>query len=192
MRVGVVSNSTGAAAEALTAAAELLAGQGAELILHCGDVGGRRPLDALARYDAGFVWGDRDAAERMSLLRHAQYLNLPCYGVLASLELAGKRVAIVHGDDPALTRRLLDEQQHDYLLTGHAPHREDRRVGKTRVIHPGSLAARHEATVALLDLGSGHLEFLVPQTIPRNQTAIPPVPETSSGEGSDSTASDGR
>ena len=41
-----------------------------------------------------------------------------------------------------LVRRVLDEQEHDYLLVGHTHVKEDRRVGRVRMINPGALTAR--------------------------------------------------
>jgi predicted phosphodiesterase len=162
MRLGIVSNTIGSP-QALSRAVGLLAECGVELILHCGDVGGRSELEALAKaqadVDAVFIWGDRDR-DRMESLRHAQRLKLTCYGLLASLDLEGKQVAMCHGDDATLTKRLLDEQQHDYLLTGHDPQRDDRRIGKTRVISPGTLGAAGQRSVAVLDLLSDELQFL--------------------------------
>ena len=160
MRIGVVSNTQGpSAAEALAAAADMLIACRAEVILHCGDVGGRQSLEALARYDAAFIWGDRDR-DRMDLIRQANRLKLDCYGMLGDLELDGKLIALCHGDDPAIKKRILDEQQYDYLLTGHAPTREDRKVGRTRLISPGSLDTPADRTVALIDLTSAEVAFL--------------------------------
>jgi putative phosphoesterase len=162
MRLGIVSNSIGNP-QALARAVELLEACGVEVILHCGDVGGRSELEALAKVaetaEAVFIWGDRDR-DRMESLRHAQRLKLTCYGVLGSFELEGKQIGMCHGDEPGLVRRLVDEQQHDYLMTGHAVQREEQRVGKTRVISPGTLGAQGPRTVAVLDLESDELQFL--------------------------------
>jgi putative phosphoesterase len=162
MRLGIVSNSIGNP-QALARAVELLGACGVEVILHCGDVGGRGELEALAKAaEAGavFIWGDRDR-DRMESLRHAQRLKLTCYGVLGSFELEGKQIGMYHGDEPGLVRRLLDEQQHDYVITGHAAQREEQRVGRTRVISPGTLGPEGSSrTVAVLDLESDELQFL--------------------------------
>jgi putative phosphoesterase len=134
----------------MRAAANVLRESGAELIFHCGDVGGRHVLDEMKDIDAAFVWGDTDK-DRMGLLRHAQRIGVACYGVLADLELDGKRIALVHGDDKKLLQKLVTEQQHDYVIWGHGPEGEDRKAGKTHVIHPGSLYGATARTVALID-----------------------------------------
>jgi len=158
MLVGLISNSSGRA-DAMAAAANALRDRGADLIIHCGDVGGRHVLDELAKLDAGFVWGDRDT-DRMGLLRHARNLNLLCFGLLGELDLDGKRAVLVHGDDKKLVRRLLDEQQYDYLFCGHDVEADDRKVGKTRIINPGSLHGSPFRSAALLSTTSGEVKFL--------------------------------
>ena len=158
MLVGLVSNTSGRA-DSMAAAAAFLRDRGADLIVHCGDVGGRHVLDELAKVESVFIWGDRDT-DRMGLLRHARLLNLVCFGVLGELDLDGKRAVLVHGDDKKLVRRLIDEQQYDYLLCGHDVEGEDRRIGRTRIINPGSLHGTAGRNAALLVTTSDEVKFL--------------------------------
>jgi uncharacterized protein len=158
MIVGLVSNTNGRA-DAMASALATLRDRGADLIVHCGDVGGRQVLDELKQIDAAFVWGDRDQ-DRMGLLRHARTLNVVCFGVLGELDLDGKRAVLVHGDDKKLIRRLLDEQQYDYLLCGHDAEGEDRKVGRTRVINPGWLHGGPSQNCALVSTTSDEVKFL--------------------------------
>lgn len=158
MLVGLVSNSSGRA-DAMAAAASALRDRGADLIVHCGDVGGRNVLEELAKVEAAFVWGDRDT-DRMGLLRHARLLNVVCFGILGELDLDGKRAVLVHGDDKKLVRRLTDEQQYDYLLCGHDVEGEDRKVGKTRIINPGSLHGSPSRSAAVLSTTSGEVKLV--------------------------------
>ena len=144
----------------MAAAVSALRDRGADLIVHCGDVGARQVLDEMAKMDAGFVWGDRDR-DRMGLLRHARQVNVVCFGILGELDLDGKRAVLVHGDDKKLIHRLLDEQQYDYLFCGHDPGGEDRKVGRTRVINPGALHRAAVKTFVILDLATGELESFV-------------------------------
>ena len=158
MIVGLVSNTNGRA-DAMAAALAALRDRGADLIVHCGDVGGRQVLDELKNIDAAFVWGDKDR-DRMGLLRHARQVNVVCFGVLGELDLDGKRAVLVHGDDKKLVRRLLDEQQYDYLLCGHEPEGEDRKVGKTRVINPGALHGGPSKNCAVVSTTTDEVKFL--------------------------------
>jgi putative phosphoesterase len=157
--LGLVSNSDGRA-EAVADAANVFAASGVDTVIHLGDVGGRHVLDALgADARAAFVWGDRDK-DRMVLLRHAHKLGMVCWGLFGELELGGKRVGVLHGDDKRILKRLLDEQQYDYLLTGHELCVEERTVGKTRLINPGPLHGAPSRSAALFNPETGKVTIV--------------------------------
>jgi len=151
--VGVLANSDGRV-DAVSAAVDVFMAAGATVVVHCGDVGGRHVLEQLARVGAIFVWGDRDR-DRMGLLRYAQSLGIECFGVMGEFHIDDKRLAVVHGDDKKLLRKLIDEQQYDYILCGHGLAAEDRTVGKTRVLNPGPLHGGAGASAVLLEPVSG-------------------------------------
>ena len=158
MLIGILSD-THDRVDAMAAAMDLLRRSGAGFFIHCGDVGSERVIDHLAGVPAAFVFGNTDW-DRATLTRYAQKLQVACYGSFADLELGGKRVAVIHGDDFKLKQRLLAEQRHDYLLQGHTHVRADERVGKVRLINPGALHRAREKTVALLDTATDRLTFL--------------------------------
>ena len=157
--IGILSD-THDRADATKAAVELLKQHGAEFYIHCGDVGSERVLDQLAGLPVAFVWGNNDW-DRKSLEEYARTLGLDCRGAMADLQLDGKRLAVIHGDDFALRRKLLLEQKYDYLLLGHTHLRQDERSGKTRVINPGALYRAREKSVALLRTDTDMLRFFV-------------------------------
>jgi uncharacterized protein len=157
--LGVISNSDGRA-DAVASAVNIFKSAGAAFIIHCGDVGGRHVLDALgADGHAAFVWGDKDR-DRMGLLRYAHSIGIECLGLMGDLDLDEKRIAVVHGDDRKLMRKLLDEQQHDYLLCGHESSVEDYTVGKTRVLNPGPLRGGQSGSALLLTPGDGKIKIV--------------------------------
>src|ERR1041385_1989333 len=145
--------------EPMAAAVQLLHSRGAEYFIHCGDVGSSAVLDYLAGLKAAFVWGNCDW-DRVGLQRYAKSIGIDCFGAFGELELDGRKIALIHGDDPALKRRLLSEQKHDYLLQGHTHVRHDLRMGKMRIINPGALHRANPKTVALLDTAADTVEFL--------------------------------
>ena len=157
MLVGLISNTSGRA-DSMAAAAAVLRDRGADFLVHCGDVGGHHVLDELARMESGFVWGDRDT-DRMGLFRYARNAGVLCYGVLGEIDLGDKRAVVLHGDDRKIVRRLLDEQQYDYLFCGHDPAGEDRKVGRTRVINPGELQGGPSQNCAVLSTTSDEVKF---------------------------------
>lgn len=157
MLVGIISD-TNDRFDVMATAVRVLADAGAELFVHCGDIGNRKVLDPLAGYNAAFVWGDRDA-DRMGLLRHADNLGIQCFGVLGEFESGGKTVAVIHGNDAKLTKRLVREKLYDYILVGHTKSTVDERQERTRVISPGALDGA-EKTVALLDTETDTLQII--------------------------------
>ena len=158
MLVGILSD-THDRVDAARAAVRILRHRGAEYFIHCGDVGGEQVLDELAGLQCAFVWGNNDW-DRTSLERYAAEIGLQCCGVFADLEIGGKRFAVIHGDDMALKKKLIDEQQHDYLLQGHTHVMQERKVGSMRLINPGALYRAHPKSVALLETTTDVLEFV--------------------------------
>jgi len=158
MMIGILSD-THDRADAMAAAVRTLTANGAEFLIHCGDVGSPSILDYLAGVPSAFVWGNNDF-DRRELERHARSLGITCYGNLGDFELEGKRFALLHGDDERTKQRLLAEQQHDFLLQGHTHVPLDQQVGKTRCINPGAMYRAREKTVALLTTETDQLAFM--------------------------------
>jgi putative phosphoesterase len=158
MKIGILSDSHNRA-EAMAQAVRTLTANGSEYLIHCGDVGDENILDYLAGTPSAFVWGNNDF-DRRGLERSAEDLGIKCLGAVGELELGGKHIAVLHGDDDRTKQRLLAEQRFDYLLQGHTHIPADVRVGKTRCINPGALHRAREKTVAILDTEKDELVFL--------------------------------
>lgn len=159
MLIGILSDSHGRA-EALRAALEILSAGGAEFFIHCGDIGGPQMLDYLAGLPSAFVFGNTDW-DRDHLRRMAGHLGVQCLGTFGELELAGRRLAVLHGDDFALKQRLVAEQKHDYVLFGHTHICEVTQIGRLRLINPGALHRAREKTAALLDTATDQVKRIV-------------------------------
>jgi hypothetical protein len=156
--LGVLSNSSGRA-DTVSAAIDVFAASGVGLVVHCGDVGGRHVLDQLARLGGVFVWGDRDT-DRMGLLRYGHSIGVDCFGLMGNFDWEEKKICVIHGEDKKVVRRILDEQQYDYLLIGHELSTEDKTVGRTRVINPGAIFGGSTPSAVVLDPTNGKLRVL--------------------------------
>jgi putative phosphoesterase len=163
--IGILSDSHDRE-ETMAAALRLLAGAGAEFYIHCGDIGSERCIDLLAGLKSAFVFGNTDF-DRAGLARYAASIDVPCYGNFADLTLAGKRIAVIHGDDFKLKQRLVHEQAHDYLMQGHTHIRADEKIGKTRLINPGALHRAAQKTVATLDTERDKLNYVTVTPTPK-------------------------
>jgi putative phosphoesterase len=158
MIVGILSDTHGRA-DMAHAAVRLLLDNGAEYLVHCGDVGGTDVLDALAGHPAMFVFGNNDL-DRQELATYAKTIGIACGGTCGKLAFAGKPAVVTHGDDSKLLEKLQREQQIDYLFLGHTHQKLDRRVGKVRIINSGALYRAATKTVALLDTAADSLRFI--------------------------------
>jgi len=127
--------------------------------LHAGDL---VDPDMLAHF-AGlapfhFVFGNNEY-DHAALRAVASSLNLHCHGELADLTFAGKRLAMLHGDDDALFSKLVRSGDYAYVIHGHTHARHDIRIGNTRIISPGALHRATPRSVALLDVATDKLRF---------------------------------
>src|SRR4051812_8754471 len=72
--IGILSDSHGRT-DPMSSGISRLRDAGAELFLHCGDIGGEACIDLLAGLNAAFVWGNTDW-ERKSLSGYAEQVGV--------------------------------------------------------------------------------------------------------------------
>jgi putative phosphoesterase len=162
MLLGILSD-THDRVDAMAEGMRLLRAEKAEFFIHCGDVGSERILDHLAGEKAAFIFGNNDW-DKAELRRYAETISVQCLGDSGTVELAGKRIAVTHGDDGPLLNRLLKAQEHDYLLLGHSHIPGEDRMGRTHLINPGALHRARVKTVALLDLATDVVRWIEVRT----------------------------
>jgi putative phosphoesterase len=150
MRIGVVSDTHGHVANT-RAAVRMLESCEVELVIHCGDIGAVEIVDLFAPWPAHFVFGNVDA--RPAELRAAiAAAGQTCHERFGELEIAGRRIAFLHGDDERRLRETIAAGTYDLVCYGHTHEAEQHQSGPTLVLNPGALfrAARH--TLALVEL----------------------------------------
>src|SRR5688572_22391971 len=96
MRLGIVSDTHGHVPYA-TEAVRMLEQFEVDVILHCGDVGSREIVRLFSKWPAHFVAGNVDHGP--TIRAAAAECGATYHGAMASLELSGVRIAILHGDD---------------------------------------------------------------------------------------------
>jgi putative phosphoesterase len=163
MRIGIVSDTHDRRAALEWALAELRR-RGVTTVLHCGDIESPAMVELFAGLTTHFVFGNCDD-DRDGLRSAVAALGGTLHEPFGHLELAGRQLAFLHGDDQRLRRDLENSKLFDYLFHGHTHQPEDRRVGPTRVINPGALHRARPRTFAVLDLADGRLETVaLPET----------------------------
>ena len=162
MRIGIMSDTHGDERRTTRAAAQLLE-MGAEVIVHCGDVGSEGVLTALATACQGVhvhvVLGNVDLWSS-ELLNFPAGLGVTLHGRVADLELGGRRIAVLHGDDGRAMHAALMSGAYSYIFSGHTHSRSDTRVGAVRMINPGAIHRANPPSAALLDTVTGNLDWI--------------------------------
>jgi putative phosphoesterase len=158
MRIGIISD-THDRLERTIEAVELLRAEGAEALIHCGDLTGVEIVAACNLRPCYFVLGNNDADNVPALRAAIEEAAGVCLGWGGEVTLADKRLAVTHGHLHSDVRRLLALKP-DYLFSGHSHVMSDSRTGSTRRINPGALHRASEYTVAILDLETDELRFL--------------------------------
>lgn len=156
MILGILSDSHGRV-ERVRAAVQVLRDHGAEMLFHCGDVGGIDVLGELLEVPTHIIWGNMDRPDG-AMHAYCQTVGLAWPQTPVRVELDGKRIAACHGHEH-FARSLMEGDGFDYVFFGHTHQRSDTRLGGTRLINPGALQRAAVKTVATLDLPTDKLTF---------------------------------
>ena len=165
MKVCVVSDSHDRA-DALEQAVREAKAQGAEAVLHCGDLIGAQSLKpALALGLPVHLIHGNNVGDSQALHRLAQASDgrLRYHGVDARIELAGRQIFLVHYDDYGYAMACTGDWE--LVCCGHSHRAEVRSVANVRgtaswLVNPGTVAGlAAPATWILADLAAMHFEL---------------------------------
>lgn len=163
--IGLLSDSHGRADTTRLAVARLR-GAGAEILIHLGDIESPSVLDELRLAGAAgqpvpaayVVFGNMDH-DRPALARYAAGIGVQVADPVGTLDVEGKTVMFLHGNDQQAMNRALAREP-DYLCHGHTHHPTDMRLGRTRIVNPGALFRARPRTAAILQTTDDSLMFL--------------------------------
>jgi putative phosphoesterase len=150
MRIGVVSDTHGQTRSAREAV-RLLEALDVELVLHCGDIGAPEIVRLFDCWTTHFVLGNVDG-DAGALERAAAEAGHVLHGAFGELELAGRRIALLHGDDERRLRQVIASDEYDLVCHGHTHVPRQERVGRTLVLNPGALHRATPHTLAVVEL----------------------------------------
>lgn len=140
--------------------------QGAERLIHLGDIGTVEVIDALCvnlpgtsdQIPAHLVFGNTDW-DLDALEEYAEDLDVQIDHPLGRLKLEdGTELAFCHGHEEKPMQEALATGVR-YLCHGHTHRRADERSGPTRIINPGALFRAQTYSVALLDTQADQIDF---------------------------------
>lgn len=152
--VGIVSD-THDNEDAVLDAVEILMARGVEDLIHCGDVTSASTLELFRGFRLRVCLGNNDVAREIS--GAAERIG-GAYAERLDVTIGGKRFFVAHGDREAPLDKALKSGDFDYVLYGHTHLRDDRKIGRTRLVNPGALYRAAKYTFAVLDLAKGALE----------------------------------
>ena len=152
MRIGVISDTHGHVHNTL-AAVRMLESLEVKAVLHCGDICSPQIPRLLTAWPTHYVFGncDGDFEETQAAIEAA---GSACYGLLGNLELAGRRIALLHSHDAKLFRQVCSSDEYDLVCYGHTHVAEQHHVGKTLVLNPGALYRANPYSIAIVELST--------------------------------------
>lgn len=150
MLLGVVSDTHGQVAYCRQAI-EMLQSLEPDVVLHCGDIGSTEIVGMFSHWPTHFVFGnvDDDQAGLRSFIEEA---GQTCHGVFAHLLLAGRRIAMLHGDDTLRLAQEIRGGQWDLVCHGHTHVARNETAGNTLVLNPGALYRARPHSLAVVEL----------------------------------------
>lgn len=152
MKIGVMAD-THDRLESVEKAVEFFNRERVEHVLHAGDLVSPfvAPKFKELRAKLHYVWGNNEGDREFVRLRFGE-LGVKPLGDFATLELEGRRIALLHGTNQPIVDSLAKSGLFDVVVRGHT-HRAEIIKGKTLVVNPGEVCGylSGRRTVALLD-----------------------------------------
>jgi uncharacterized protein len=150
MRLGVVSDSHGHV-ELTRPAIRMLESFEVDQVLHCGDIGSAAVVELFAAWPTHFVFGNCDG-DRQGLAAAIAAAGQTCHGEFGELELAGKRIALLHSHDGGRFHQALHSGKWDLVCYGHTHVAAIEHFGETLALNPGALYRANPHSLAVVDL----------------------------------------
>jgi putative phosphoesterase len=161
LKIGIMSD-THDRLDAVEKAIDLFNREKVEHVLHAGDLVSPFVAPKFAKLKAKLyiVWGNNDGDKEFIRVKFGE-IGITPLGNFATLELDGKKIALLHGTHEEIVGALLRSGTFDVVVRGHN-HRAEIREGKTLLINPGEVCGylTGRQTVAILNLTGLKAEIL--------------------------------
>jgi len=148
-KLGVINDTHGFLDETVRAI-QLFRKHDVQTVIHCGDIGSSAVVQAFQGLETHFVWGNMDG-ENESYRLAAEETGNQLHGWFGSIELAGKRIAFLHGHLPEFEQQL-ESGRWDLLCYGHTHVASLQMHGATMLLNPGAFKGVARPTVAIVTL----------------------------------------
>ncbi len=130
-----------------------------QVLIHAGDVCAPITLNELKDFKVYLALGNTDG-DIINLKEKIKALNGEFLGLGGSFTLDNKRFAVFHGHYTFILNSLIKSQEFDYVIHGHTHKTRNEKIGRTRVINPGTLYNTHSNSIAVLNTQEDSVEFI--------------------------------
>lgn len=159
MRIGLISDTHDHIVHTRVAMA-MFRGLGVESLLHAGDYCAPFMVPLMEGFQVHGVFGNNDGDHYRIQQRFAE-IGGHLHAEFMDREFGGKRIAMYHGTQAGITEALIACGFYDLVVTGHTHTAENRLIGNTLHINPGSAnGLGGTPTIAMYDTESGVGEII--------------------------------
>ncbi|HVS36108.1 MAG TPA: metallophosphoesterase family protein [Gemmataceae bacterium] len=159
MKIAVVSDTHGRQEIVRRVLADLR-DRSVAVVLHCGDIDDAETVLLFRGFTTHFVFGNCDW-DREGLRSAMAEVGATLHEQFGHVEIAGRKIAFLHGDDKRLMRDVEHSGGYDFLFYGHTHQAEEHVTGPKRVCNPGALHRANPKQFILLDLPEGAIEPVI-------------------------------
>lgn len=152
MRLGVVSDSHGHV-DHVRPAIRMLESLQVDRVLHYGDIGSAAVVQLFASWPTDFVFGNCDD-RRDELAAAIEAAGQVSHGAFGKLEIADKRIALIHSDDRRRFQQTIHSGAYDLVCYGHTHVAAIERIGDTVLLNPGALYRANPHSIAVVEVPS--------------------------------------
>lgn len=159
MKIGIISDSHDHI-ENIMKSIKIFKERKVDFILHLGDY--VNPASVLAFKDVKLIgiFGNNDG-DKFRLINSFNEVVGKIKGDFHEFEKDGLKFACYHGTEPQLKNSLIECGKYHVVLYGHTHECDNRRVGKTLVLNPGTAHGfGHKATIMIFDTATKEVEFI--------------------------------
>lgn len=149
MLIGIVSD-THDSLDRIKKAVQVFKERRVELVIHCGDWIAPFSVREFKGLKVVSVLGNNDG-DLLLLEKTLREIGSSLEGRFASLNLNGKKIAVIHGEYPELVEALAKSGMYNLVVHGHTHKRRCERFNGTLILNPGwdSIIVYDESTDAV-------------------------------------------
>lgn len=158
MKIGIISDSHDNI-ENIKKAVKIFKDEKAELVVHLGDYVNMLAIKEFAGLNFFGVFGNNDG-DKIRIIKAFNEINGEIKSDFLEFERDGLKFAAYHGTEPEIKEALIYCARYDVVLCGHTHIAENKKIGKTIFVNPGSAHGfGGKATIVVFDTKTKEARF---------------------------------